>query len=296
MAVGLLDEIGVTRRHSRRVSSDVSATPMKTFAALLISAFLLASDTGAQSIRIATYNVNWGNRRGDQMISAIDTADADILCLQETTPQSEQFLKGRLGERYPYFHSVAHDGRYAAERFVFAANIKLDDLTFHPPEDGLFGFYAATFRHGGDDVRIVNVHLTPFRFKKGGGIRAAMAALSSTEEQHAKEIEFIVKAIDTSQPTIIVGDFNSLSEFNAPKRLRQLGLVDSFASVNADADTHPTWHWPTKPLPLALRIDYVFCTRHFRTVESKIIPRGGSDHYLVVSELTRGEQSDEPVR
>ena len=265
---------------------------MKNLAVLLIFSFLLASDTGAESIRIATYNLNWGNRRGDQVIDAIDTADADIICLQETTPHSEQFLKRRLADRYPYFHSIGHDGRYAAERFVFASNMKLDDVTFHPPKHGLFGFYAATFRYRGDDVRIVNVHLTPFRFKKGGGIGAAMPSLSSTEETHSKEIDVIVKAIDTSQPTIVVGDFNSPSGFNAPKRLRQIGLVDSFASVNADADTHPTWHWPTKPLPLALRIDYVFCTRHFRTVESKVIRREGSDHYLVVSELTRGEPDD----
>jgi endonuclease/exonuclease/phosphatase family metal-dependent hydrolase len=140
----------------------------------------------------------------------------------------------------------------------------------------------------------VNVHLTPFRFKKGGGIGAALVALSRTEEIHSKEIDVIVKAIDTSRPTIVVGDFNSPSEFHAPERLRQIGSVDSFASVNSDADIHPTWHWPTKPLPLALRIDYIFCTRHFRTVESKIMRRADSDHYLVVSELMRGEQADTP--
>lgn len=129
--------------------------------------------------------------------------------------------------------------------------------------------------------------------ERGGGIAAAMAALSRTEEVHSKEIAVISSAIDTSQPTIVVGDFNSPSQFNAPKRLRKIGMVDSFASVKADAETHPTWQWPTKPLPLALRIDYIFCTPHFRTVESKVIRREGSDHYLVVSELTRSEPAVE---
>jgi endonuclease/exonuclease/phosphatase (EEP) superfamily protein YafD len=265
---------------------------MNTIATLLMLAMLSVSDDGPDPIRIATYNLNWGNRQGGQIIDAIETADADILCLQETTPLSERFLRKRLSDRYPYFHCTGHEGRYGAERFAFASRIELDEVTFHPPKEGLFGFYAATFQHGGEDVRILNVHLTPFRFKKGGGIQGVMAAISGTEEQHSQEIDGITKAIDPGKPTIIAGDFNSLSEFKAPKTLRQLGLVDTFAAVNADADTHPTWHWPTKPLPLALRIDYIFCTPHFRTVESKIIRREGSDHSLVVSEFARTRPSD----
>ena len=266
---------------------------MEKIALLLILSFLPPADAEARSLRVATYNLNWGNRRGDQVIDAIDTADADIVCFQETTPQSERFLKKHLAVRYPYFYARGHNRKYAAERFAFASNIKLAAVTFHPPEHGLFGFYAATFEYGGDNVRIVNVHLEPFYMTRGGGIAAAMAALSRTEEVHSKEIDVIVSAIDASQPTIVAGDFNSPSQFNAPKRLRKIGLLDSFASVNADAEAHPTWQWPTKPLPLTLRIDYIFCTPHFRTVESKVIRREGSDHYLVVSELTRSEPAVE---
>lgn len=133
---------------------------MHAIATLLISASLLASDGDTESIRIVTYNLNWGNQRGDQIIDAIETANADILCLQETTPQSEQFLQKRLAARYPYFHASGHDGRFGAERFAFASNIKLEDVAFHPPKDGLFGFYTARFQHGGEEVHIVNVHLT----------------------------------------------------------------------------------------------------------------------------------------
>lgn len=188
---------------------------MKNLAVLLIFDFVLVSGADAQSLRIATYNLNWGNRRGDQVIDAIETADADIVCFQETTPQSERFLKTRLAARYPYFHAKGYDGRHAAERFAFASNVKLDNVTFYPPEHGVFGFYTATCEFGGDEVRIMNVHLAPYHFGRVDGIRTAMAALSGTEERHAKEIDVIVKAIDISQPTIVIGDFNSLSDFNA---------------------------------------------------------------------------------
>ncbi len=267
---------------------------MKSLATLLLVAFLVPSPAHGQSVRVATYNLNWGNRRGDQVIDAITTANADILCLQETTVQSEQFLRRHLADRYPEFHAVGHNGQYAAERFVIASTTRPRDLTFHPPGRGLFGFYTAIFRIGNRDVRLVNVHLTPFHIRPGGGFRDALEALSTTEDVHSAEIEAVVETVNADQPTIVLGDFNSISTFKAPKRLVQLGFVDSFASITADADTHPTWYWPTRPLPISLRIDYIFHTGHFQTTQSKIIQREGSDHYLLVSELRIGEPKPEP--
>lgn len=122
---------------------------MKFLIALLLIAPLAAlqpSGASAQGVQIATFNLNWGNRRGDQVLEAIAAANADILCLQETTPQSEQFLSERLADRYPEFHAVGHAGKYRAERFVFASKLPPQKLRFHPPVDGLFGFYAPTYR------------------------------------------------------------------------------------------------------------------------------------------------------
>ncbi|MDM4019533.1 endonuclease/exonuclease/phosphatase family protein, partial [Roseiconus lacunae] len=267
-------------------------TEMKKLASLLIFALTLATNASADSIRIATYNLNWGNRRSDQVLNALETAAPDVICFQETTVQSERFLRDRLAETHPHFHSAGHNGRYAGERFAFASKIKLTDLEFVPPTAGLFGFYSATLKRFDTSVRIINVHLTPFQMKRGGGVRDAMTALSSTEDKHAIEIDAIVDAIDCQRPTIVVGDFNSISTFRAPKRLAELGLIDAYASVHDDADSHPTWNWPTRPLPLALRIDHIFHTQHFTTTDAEIVRRVGSDHFLVVATLEFGEPDD----
>ncbi|MCO8120107.1 endonuclease/exonuclease/phosphatase family protein [Stieleria sp. TO1_6] len=265
---------------------------MKTLASMLIVALALASNACAESIRVATYNLNWGNRRGDQVLDAIKTAAPDVICLQETTLQSERFLRERLADTHPHFHAIGHNGRYAGERFAVASKIELSDLTFAPPTAGLFGFYSARVNFAGTRIHIVNVHLTPFQIKRGGGIRDAMTALSTTEDKHAIEIDAIIDAIDCQRPTIVAGDFNSISSFQAPIRLVGLGLIDAYASIHDDADAHPTWNWPTRPLPLVLRIDYIFHTPHFTTTESEIIRRDGSDHSLVVAVLKCGE----PIR
>jgi endonuclease/exonuclease/phosphatase (EEP) superfamily protein YafD len=238
-------------------------------------------------IRIATYNINFGNTFGDDVLSAIAEARADILFLQETTLQSEAFLQPQLASWYPHFHAAGHQGRYAAERFVFASKYPLQDITFTPPEHGLFGSHTARCVIAGNEITLVNVHLTPVTLSRTDEAETTslLSALWGTETAHAAEIKAICARLDLAQPTILAGDFNSLSTFAAPGHLRELGLVDSFASVHDDAEAHPTWFWPTRPVPLRARIDYVFHSSHFRTMSSQVIPRDGSDHYLLVSEL-----------
>ena len=248
----------------------------------------------AQPLRVATYNLNFANRSSDKVLDAIAEADADILCLQETTPNSERFLRRKLATDYPEFYAAGHKGKHFAERFVIASKRKLRDLVFEPPGDGPFGFYRATVNFEGTDIQIVNVHLLPFVVPKNATLADSMKVVSATETIHATEIAEILKVIDGTKPAIVAGDFNSLSTFVAPAALTDSGFIDSYAAVHEKADTHPTWQWPTRPIPLRLRIDYVFHSKHFHTIDSAIIRRDGSDHSLVVTTFEFAEQSDAP--
>lgn len=261
---------------------------MRTLALTLTLFAYLASNAMAEPLRIATYNLNWGNRRGDQVLDAISTAKPDVICFQETTLQSERFLRDKLSIDFPHFTSAGHQGHYAAERFAFASKFPLEDVKFTPPDAGLFGFCTATVAVGDVSVHVINVHLTPVVLNRGDLIVAAMTALSDAETIHESETAAITSVLDPTRPTIVLGDFNSISTFIAPRTLTQMGLTDSFAAANVDADTQPTWTWPTRPLPISLRIDYIFHSKHFSTDASTIIRRDGSDHALVVSELTLG--------
>jgi endonuclease/exonuclease/phosphatase (EEP) superfamily protein YafD len=237
----------------------------------------------AQPLRVATYNLNYANRSSDEVLDAIAEADADILCLQETTPNSERFLRRKLAAVYPEFYAAGHKGKHFAERFVIASKRKLRDVVFEPPGEGPFGFYRATVSFEETDIQIVNVHLLPFVVPNNATLAEAMKVVAATETIHATEIAEIMKVVDGSKPAIVAGDFNSLSTFAAPAALTDVGFIDSYGAVHEKADTHPTWQWPTRPLPLRLRIDYIFHSKHFRTIDSAIIRREGSDHSLVVT-------------
>jgi len=96
------------------------------------------------SLRVATYNLDWVKNCGEKALDVIKASKADILFLQETTLQSESFLQPQLKASHPYFHAQGHDGQYYAERFAFASRFPLRDITFTPPDQGLFGFLSAT--------------------------------------------------------------------------------------------------------------------------------------------------------
>jgi endonuclease/exonuclease/phosphatase (EEP) superfamily protein YafD len=192
-------------------------------------------------------------------------------------------ISGRLATVYPEFYAAGHKGMHFAERFVIASKRKLRDVVFEPPGDGPFGFYRATVNFEGTDIQIVNVHLLPFVVPKNGTLADVMKVVAATETTHATEIAEILKVADGTKPVIVAGGFNSLSTFAAPVALTDSGFIDSYAAVHEKADTHPTWQWPTRPIPLRLKIDYIFHSKHFCTIDSAIIRREGSDHSLVVT-------------
>ena len=264
----------------------------------VIVATSVAADCFADSatLRVGTFNINWGNADLPSIERAIRAADCDIVCLQETNSASERFLKARLADVLPHAHFKGHEGRFRAERFGFLSRLKITGTRFLPPRGGLFGTCFATVVFEGIGVRIANVHLQPFVVRRRAGLSDVLQALSVTEETHAREITEIVRELDVSAPTIVCGDFNSPASFRAPQRLGELGFVDSFAAVTEQPDQTSTWSWMIGRVPLRLRIDFVFHSRHFATVGSRVIAAKGSDHSLVVSELALGKAANETAR
>jgi endonuclease/exonuclease/phosphatase family metal-dependent hydrolase len=237
------------------------------------------------SLRVATYNVNWGNADLKELATAIQRADADVVCLQETTAASEELLRETFKAGYPHIRFQGHEGRFAAERFGFLSRLPLRNVRFVPPQHGLFGTYCADLDVRGQALRIVNVHLSPLLVRRGAGLRDAYAALRNMEQTHTDEARRILEGIDPDMPTIIAGDFNSLSTLQAPLLLKGAGFTDSFAAVTTKPDAHPTWRWRLRSGTWDLRIDYVFHSAHFTTKRSEVFESDASDHSLLVSEL-----------
>ncbi|APZ96973.1 endonuclease/exonuclease/phosphatase family protein [Fuerstiella marisgermanici] len=261
-----------------------------TWNTLLTLLIAIAVPQGALSdepkaLSIATYNICWGNVNLPLMLETIRQADADVVCLQETTARSEVLLRQQLKDVYPNIRFSGHNGPYAAERFGVLSKLRLAKYRFHWPPRRFFGFVTFSVSHNSQAVNIVNVHLAPFTLQRPRSIGQLMQQLSNTELQHKEEIEAVIQFVDTKTPTILAGDFNSMTGFAAPRRLQDAGFTDSFAAVTESPAKHPTWFWPLRTGTAQLRIDYIFHSPHFQTVSSHIDPANASDHRLLLSKV-----------
>ncbi len=234
---------------------------------------------------VATYNINWGNIDPRHAVAVIRTAGADLVVLQETTARSEAYFRRHLAREFPWMRFQGHQGQYAAERFGILSTVEVTGLRFLPPRHGLFGTWIGQVELAGRRLQLVNVHLQPALLSEKMGVLQAMKALGDMESVHQKEITAIGAAIDPKLPTLVAGDFNSTADLAAGKFLIEKGFVDSFASVTERPEEHPTWRWPTRHLDLTARIDHIFHTRQIETIASRVIAKGASDHYLLVSRL-----------
>lgn len=240
-----------------------------------------AEDGATARLVVATHNILTGNADLVGTAAAIRESGADVVCLQETIPNSEQFLRRALADLYPHARfSVGkiHNGPGFLSKYPIRA------YAYVVSTAGINGTGYAVVEVKGRLIQVVNVHLTPGGFGFGG-VRGAGKAVRDMEATHALEMEELFKNVNPSSPTLVMGDFNSLSEQTAPTFLRERGFIDSFASVTPYPDVYKTIHFRWRGVELGMRIDFLFHTPHFTTKESRVIRKGGSDHSLVVSAL-----------
>jgi endonuclease/exonuclease/phosphatase (EEP) superfamily protein YafD len=267
-----------------------------TAAALALAAWQGAPASGQEAgtpLRVLTWNIYWKNADLDATAKIILTVDADVVLLQETNGRLEAFFIEKLKDRYPHTHFHGHQGLYGAERFGLLSKAAVDEVGFLPPRHGLFGFQVTRIKIGAQNVQLVNVHLQPVVLEPGAGIAQAAHEFLRAETIHGEEIRSLLTQLDDSPPTIVAGDFNSMSPFIAPTTLRQKGFIDTFAAVNEQPDAHPTFRVSLQAADFTARIDYIFCSKHFSVRASRIVESDASDHLPVVSDLTL---LDEPAR
>jgi endonuclease/exonuclease/phosphatase family metal-dependent hydrolase len=269
-------------------------------AAVLGSVFLVAcsssgqADSGSTSgsasrtdgvLRIATHNINFANKDLSLVIDAVLGSGADVIAFQEMTHVSEPYLARKLKSAFPHTTLLKAKDRERPLRLGLISKFPILQWEYTEPKYGLHGTYCAVLEVDKKKVQVVNIHLHPPLPCSIHGPLHFVRLLRKAERIHKAEIERIHRRLIPGIPTIILGDFNSFSVFKAPTYLRDNGFTDSFASVHEEADRHRTWEWQTRYGKVSARIDYIFHDASFKTLGSRIIRNGSSDHSLLVSEL-----------
>lgn len=283
-------------------SGSMEDTCMRNLTWTLLAALLLLlcarpEDANAQEavadFSIATWNINYGNADLPGIVATLEASGADLVALQEVTPEAERFLRKHLADTYPHMHF--HSGERATGFAVLAARrVQLADTRYLAPVHGWFGTQIIDAEIDGVRLAIANVHLLPTLPKRGDSALDMIERFLELETLRAREMAEIVAALpdDPSVVRLVAGDFNTLTGMTTVTDLRASGFIDTFAELHAQPDAHPTWHWTIGERRWTFRLDYIFADPAIATpVESKVIPlEDASDHFLVLTRFTASNE------
>src|SRR5687767_9406268 len=144
---------------------------MKTLGLMAGMVLFLALGSGCRSVRVAeeahgphfrvlTYNVNWGQPGPELAVEMIREARPDIVCLQETTPEWENYLRARLGREYPHMEFRSSEGR-AGGGLAYLSKVRAAEVAYIPSKTGWFDGWIVQFGTAAGAVQVLNVHLRP---------------------------------------------------------------------------------------------------------------------------------------
>ncbi|MBW2260786.1 MAG: endonuclease/exonuclease/phosphatase family protein [Deltaproteobacteria bacterium] len=230
-------------------------------------------DPDACLVRVMTYNVNFGIAGDESAIEAIRSGDADIVLLQETTPEWEEALREKLDAQYPHMsfrHCCGAGGLAVLSREPFEEKSYVDSPS---------GWFPALIVNVDSDIgqiQVMNVHLHPPVSESG----SVVSGYFSTPAVRLEEISSFYEHLDPDLPTLIAGDFNEREGGKASSFLDAKG----FTSVLPEY--HPkqkTWHWMTSVGEIDSRLDHIMYDESLEPLDAWVLEEGRSDHMPVVA-------------
>ena len=234
-------------------------------------------------LRVVTFNLQVTNRRVDEVIAAIADQNADVVVLQELSPQVAAAAEKQLSDIYPY--QVLSVYEWPSEMGLLSRY----PLREAPAQLG-GQRQRVTLDIDGREVTLLNIHLpspdydvSPLPFARRVSVPAGY-----DDFWREQEARLLLREIDTIDgPLIAAGDFNTGD---------REPLYQAFAARLRDVYRETAWGFgftfPSKgayfgvPLPLpVVRIDYVW-TRGVTPVAAQVkCGVGGSDHCMLIADL-----------
>jgi endonuclease/exonuclease/phosphatase family metal-dependent hydrolase len=225
-------------------------------------------------LKIITFNVDY-EVAPTASAEVFDNIDADVICLQESTPAWEEYLRQRLKQKYP--HIIFHHEPYAGGLAILSRYPMTELLYEKPPAGWLHGLGVKIETDLGA-VKLLSVHLRPAAAGNGGHWNYFLLP-----RVHPKEMDYLYTHLQFAgqpAPTIVLGDFNESDDGNAMQYLRKQGLIDSLGQFDRDTKT---WHGEYALVKLSERCDHILYSPELKCLDAAVVKKGASDHFPVVA-------------
>jgi len=240
----------------------------------------------APQLSVLTFNLHAERVALAPMVEVIRAAGADIVALQELSPEAARMFSAELGDVYPYRALHLHPSNPVMGQGV---------LSKYPLRDSVYWqvemwHQRVTVTMRERDIALYNVHPNiPFVLTASG--------LAFDAGKRGRDIADILERAGRERTAVILaGDFN-MTDRCAHYRRVTANYRDAFHDAGwGFGFTFPDFSSPNAlprglprvalPLPLLTRIDYVFYSEHFQAAEALVWPSaGGSDHRPVLARL-----------
>jgi endonuclease/exonuclease/phosphatase family metal-dependent hydrolase len=236
-----------------------------------------ASDNRAHYV-VESYNVECGKHSDATIIDAVGAGDADIVFLQETTPEYEAVLRRRYSRRYPhqrYQHNAPNSG---AAGLAVLSRFPVLDRGHHPAPHGWHPAWHVEVETPSGPIQILHVHLRAKLSGRGNDL----LALLLVGDDHLREITHFMRWSVRDKPTLVIGDFNEEPDGAAVRWLEARGYRNALPLFRPDQHT---WRHPFLGGELRQTLDHILFDRAFEPLDARVIGAGRSDHLPVVAHL-----------
>ena len=233
------------------------------------------------TLRVMSFNI-WGdNPNLLQVEDWLREMQADVALTQEVPPTWAGEQVDALVETYPYQANQSVDIRYwgnntwSQHPFTEVENFDLED-------DGTPTHSRVVIEIAGQQIAVYNVHLY---VPAGNG----QSFVLYDETARNAQIRNLLRLLqDEPLPYIVAGDFNM-----SDQSLIYNELADAMTDSYREAGRGLGASWPLLRsrdafgsfIPPLVRIDYIWHSAHFRTLNAAMGPYLGSDHLPVYATL-----------
>ena len=234
--------------------------------------------TAVPHVSVMTFNVNFGMAGDAATVNAVAQQDADVIFLQETTPQWESSLRAKFGgggggSRDAYPHMAFRQWPPAGGLAVLS-KLPIESIEYLPAENWFPAARVVVTSPLGR-LQVLNVHLRPPVSDKG----SVVSGYSSTPPLRRREISAFTSALDPTLPTLIVGDFNQDENGGGVRWLEEHGYRSALPEFDHYAQT---WRWKTSVVTLHGRYDHLCYDARLTPLRVEVRNVGQSDHLPVV--------------
>jgi endonuclease/exonuclease/phosphatase (EEP) superfamily protein YafD len=236
---------------------------------------------------LLTYNINWGGPGGATTAEIIKTSGAEIVCLQETTPEWERFLRSELRTGYPFAEFRNSKGRMGGG-LAFLSKVPAREVAYIPSNTGWFDGWIMQFETAIGPVQVLNVHLRPPISDKGSWV----SGYFTTSKDRLKELARFYSQRVNGMPLIVAGDFNDSARSEPIRWLESKGLINALPQFDRST---PTWHWRYHGITLSRRMDQIIYSPQFHCSAARVVQAGESDHFPIETVLGKSPLAVAPA-